>query len=187
LQVAPGANLALPDRASLTLASRGAGGISLGGDVHTAGGSISVITSARNAGGVGTLAGDITVGQGLHLDVAGGWVNAWRDGVASPSAHNPATSGGSLALRSGAGLSLGDGALLDVSGGGKVSSSGVVSGGNAGSLVLLSAPRSDTGSLVATPFRLGNAVLRGLALQGAKGGSLSVEERIICKFERMIG
>ena len=67
----------------------------------------------------------------------------------------------------------GEGSVIDVSGGLRVGSSGGLTGGNAGSISLSSSPVIDGETLAGTPFEL-NGALRGAALAGARGASLSL-------------
>ena len=158
-----GADLRLPDRGGVVLYARGEQGISLQGDITAAGGSISAQTVANTLSAPATAPGQISVGAGVSLDVAGRLVNRQRDGVLAQSSTN----GGSITLRSGAGLVLEEGSVLDVSGGASVATGGALSGGNAGALTLSSALVGGA----AQRFDL-RGELHGEAL--ARGGNLSL-------------
>ena len=129
--IALGADLAMPTGAVVDLAAGGAAGADLEADIHTTGGSVSVVT--RPALGLG-FAGGVTLGAGKVIDVSADWVNRALDGATAMAA----TSGGSVTLSSGAALDLQDASRIDVSGGATVSTAGAVAGTSAGSVTLQS-------------------------------------------------
>ena len=165
LSLAGASSAKLAERNSLSLYARGSEGIALKGDVHIAGGTLSVATVSHNQRA--TLAGDIVVGEDVQLDLAGRLLNQERDGAAVLGSAG----GGSLFLQSGKGLVIGAGALLDVSGGATVRGNGAIAAGSAGKIVLSNSLIDEKESAVKSVFTLGGT-LRGYGLNS--GGNLTL-------------
>ncbi|OYU77999.1 MAG: hypothetical protein CFE45_30045, partial [Burkholderiales bacterium PBB5] len=165
-----GAALALGPRATISLTAQGSGGLRLGGDLASAGGTLAVRATDGAAGSaVGvTVAGPLTVDASVQLDVSGTWVN--QQGLAAgqpvPAA---ALGGGNVTLQASHGLVLQTGSHIDVSGGATVRANGAISGTSAGRIVAEGNLGVSTVGEPLAPFQLG-ASLAGWALNG--GGSL---------------
>jgi len=162
----PGADLRLPERATLRLGAAGAAGITLGADVRSTGGSL--IAQTANLDGNGEVrAGALTVASDAALDMGGNWVNRRLDGAQARAA----VAGGSVQLLAAYGLDVKDGSVIDVSGGATVAASGTVGGTAAGRVVLESNRAVSSGTDVLGALHVG-AELRGYGL--TQGGSLRV-------------
>jgi filamentous hemagglutinin family protein len=154
-----GADLLLPERSSVSLRSR-LGDIALNASTTSRGGSVSATASE----------GSVALADGQRIDVAGNFVNRWRDGAAARAA----VKGGSIALRAGQALSLGRGTVLDASGGATLGANGSsVSGTAAGSIVLESNNASISDAPLAA-MTLGGE-LRAFGWAAGQGGSLRVK------------
>ncbi|AHF93378.1 filamentous hemagglutinin [Opitutaceae bacterium TAV5] len=119
----------------------------------------------------------IRLGEGAVIDVSGLWINERLGGM---SVTTPlAIHGGSVSLKTVNDLILGADSVIDVSGGGRLTTAGKVTSGNAGSILLQNDILPDQGrgfswvpSTLQGVFDVMQAELRGYAL-GA-GGSLSL-------------
>lgn len=176
ITLADGANLQLANGSTVDWAARGTGGITLGGDIRSSGGTVSMQTNEVGAAHAsyednGAGFGTITLKAGRQIDVSGNWVNQVTDGKASAAALK----GGSVTLKSAHGLQLEAGSGINVSGGATLlRSDGSVKGTDAGS-IKLSANGAYTTLAVSSDAL--DAVVLQASLQGysmAKGGSLSL-------------
>lgn len=166
--VGTAAAIALPTAASLEIAAFDK--VELGHAISASGGTV------KAAGA------QVSVGDGVAIDLAGQWINdlpasrsrgsASRDEAARPTA-TIATAGGSLMLKGENGVSVGQAAEIDVSGGVHLSSAGKLSGGKAGSIAL-STPTALPGEARGLSIA-GNALFLGYGLN--TGGTLKLQGR----------
>ncbi|MBI5335809.1 MAG: filamentous hemagglutinin family protein [Burkholderiales bacterium] len=164
-----GADLLLPEQSSVTLRSR-LGDVALNASTVTRGGTVAVTAGYGTTAQSGPGAPAITLAAGQRIDVAGNWVNRWRDGADARAAVN----GGSIALKAGGALTLGTGSVLDASGGATLAANGsTVTGTAAGSIVLESNNGSASDQALA-PLTLGGE-LRAYGWGQGQGGSLRVK------------
>lgn len=164
-----GADLLLPDQSSVTLRSR-LGDVALNASTVTRGGAVAVTAGYGTTAQSGPGAPAITLAAGQRIDVAGNWVNRWRDGADARAA----VKGGSIALKAGGALTLGTGSVLDASGGATLAANGsTVKGTAAGSIVLESNNGSASDQALA-PLTLGGE-LRAYGWGPGQGGSLRVK------------
>ncbi len=163
-----GAALALAPRSSVDLAAGGVAGIRIGANYQSEGGSFSARTRDLYATAVAgaSRAGAIVLGAGKAIDVSGHWVNRVLDGATVAAA----AAGGSVTLSSARALNLLDASRIDVSGGATVSTTGAVTGTNAGSITLESNVLRNA-SENASLMHIG-ANLKGRSLVG--GGTLAL-------------
>ncbi|MQY51005.1 filamentous haemagglutinin family protein [Rhodocyclus gracilis] len=159
--------------------------MNVAGQIVAPSGSIDLSTSARDAQGKSYVYGDrsntLLIDSGARLSVAGTWVNDYLDGFLSTTPK--AINGGTLRLASLYDVDVRSGSLLDVSGGALVSTTGTLSGGNAGSITLTSgginkpdAPGEQT-TLSDGVRRTASVFLDGTLAAYAlgKGGSLEID------------
>ena len=146
--------------------------VNVGSNVLAPGGSIalnSVITPGIR--GLELPQAGLSVASGVVLDVRGNWTNDTLDPANAAPATPTAVNGGSIALtltpNTGA-LRVGDDVQLQASGGAWLQTGGKLLGGRGGAITLQAGPT------VSTEFgsRLG---VDGFGVNGARGGSLSVE------------
>jgi filamentous hemagglutinin family protein len=149
-----------------TQLSLSGGEVAVDGAIAAQSGNISINTQLTNAT-LGQLSGAITLGAGGALDVSGGWVNDRPPGVATPDLSPIFIQGGSVKLSAQGDVSLAQGSRIDVSGGGRRQSSGKLVAGNAGA-IKLEAARVGGSNVQA------QGEMRGYALPGGQGGSLSL-------------
>ena len=163
-----GAALALAPKSSVDLAAGGVGGIRIGANYQSEGGSFSARTRDLYATAVAgaSRSGAVVLGAGKAIDVSGHWVNRSRDGATVAAA----AAGGSVTLSSARALNLLDTSRIDVSGGATVSTAGAVKGTNAGSITLESNVLRNA-SENASLMHIG-ADLKGRSLVG--GGTLAL-------------
>jgi len=170
-----GAHLQLGAGSTVSWAARGSAGITLGGDIRSSGGTVSMETNEKAAdrqtyADNGTGFGTITLKAGRQIDVSGNWVNQVADGKASAAALK----GGSVTLKSAHGLQLESGSGINVSGGATLLRSGVVKSSDAGSIQL--SANGAYSELVTASSALDPVVLQA-NLQGysmAQGGKLGL-------------
>lgn len=170
-----GANLLLGKKSTVDWAARGEGGITLGGDIRSAGGTVSMQTNEKSStqdyAANGTGFGALTLKAGKQIDVGGNWVNQVADGQTSAAA----VKGGTVTMKSAHGLALQEGSGINVSGGATLQlADGAVKGSDAGTITLNANgayASLATGSDVLDPFTL-QATLQGFSL--AKGGTLNL-------------
>ncbi|MFA6179812.1 MAG: ESPR-type extended signal peptide-containing protein, partial [Candidatus Methylopumilus sp.] len=150
--------------AKLSLSGRD---IEVNKNIVARGGSISL----KSAFTEGTLVGDdtdITVANGVKLDVSGNWVN---DTLSSPATGRVIADGGDVSISSGDEVVLGKNSLVDVSGGGWLQRDKKLVGGDGGNISIAGqVGQDDTTFTYKAPML--NGELRGYAL--GEGGSLSI-------------
>lgn len=134
-------------------------------------------SAAESPTGEVKTTGLVRVGDGVHVDLGGAWVNAL--GSATPLATS-ATPGGSFTA-TGYGVQLGTGSVVDVSGGASVSPTGAVTGAAAGSIVLRDYTRIEQAD---APTLLLGGELRGYSAQASGGvatggGALSLQTHTV--------
>lgn len=119
-------------------------------------------------------AASVTLAPGVRIDASGLWTNALLDPTTIAGAAF--ANGGSVTLDSSQALRLGAGSVIDVSGGGAVSASGVLSGGQGGSVTLI----GDDPAAATTPahkqVRLAGVTLIAEGTGTAGGGKLLISE-----------
>ncbi len=144
IAIEKGADLSLARAATVDLASGGSAGITLAGDIHSEGGTVTARTRDLGSQALGgtTRAGAVTLAAGTDVDVSGDWVNRALDGATAVAA----TAGGTVTLSSARSLVLEDASRIDVSGGATVSTSGAVAGTSGGSITLESDQKRGAGA-----------------------------------------
>ncbi len=118
--------------------------------------------------------GNITIGAGAILNVAGGTADDER--TSSAAGTQPLlTQGGKITVK-GSNVTLAPTSALDVSGGAQVSSTGKIAYGDAGKIALQAGVDSNSSlAVVGGSLDLTGAVLRGFTGLGKKGGTLSMQ------------
>lgn len=147
----------LGDRAELRLMSR-AGDVDVARSLQSAGGQVSLLS--KEAG--------VQLAAGQQVDLAGQFVNQWRDGLQ----RTDAVAGGQFSASGQTGVVLEAGSAVDVSGGATVTQAGVVQGAAAGRISLSHTAEAATARDAAHPGLVLAGQLSGQSL-GA-GGSLSL-------------
>lgn len=134
----------------------------------------------------GSAVGDdtnITVAEGVKLDVSGNWMN---DTLPTGATGRVLTDGGKVSINSGDEVKLGTGSLVDVSGGGWLQRNGKLVNGDAGSITIASQVgqgSADNPFTYIAPELKGE--LRGFAL--GTGGELSITAPFITIGNSRIG
>ncbi|MGZ8252372.1 MAG: filamentous hemagglutinin N-terminal domain-containing protein, partial [Methylophilaceae bacterium] len=158
LNLAQGAKLALSGR-----------DIEVNKNIVARGGSISLESSFT----VGTLVGedtDVTVANGVTLDVSGNWVN---DTLVGAPVGRVVVDGGDVSMNAGNQIEVGSNSLIDVSGGGWLKRDKTLVAGDGGDISIVGQfKQSNSGNPFTYKAPVLNGELRGYAL--GEGGSLSI-------------
>lgn len=185
--VAPGENLDLGPRGSLTLSGAN---IDIFGSIVSPGGAVtlnaynlspSAVEELRNSTSPTTPAantnrGVITLGSGASINTAGLIVDD-RLSAPDPFELPLAINGGSININAFT-ASLMEGSVLDVSGGVRVDPFGARTYGTGGSIGIVSGRDLNLIGVTGGKLTLGST-LRGFAGMGARGGSLSIQAQLI--------
>jgi filamentous hemagglutinin family protein len=166
VSIQAGETLTVPGGGSLSLAG---GEIAVEGAISAPSGQVDLTTKLTGAT-LGQLSGAIALGPEARIDASGGWINdrpAQSTGDNRLSRGRILADGGSVSLTAQGDVALASGSLIDVSGGGRRTLGNDVEAGNAGAIAVKAA------AIDGSDIHLDGG-LRGYALSGGQGGSLSL-------------
>lgn len=164
-----GADLLLPEQSTVALRSR-LGDVALNASTVSRGGAVAVTAGYGTTAATGPDAPAVSLAAGQRIDVAGNWVNRWRDGADARGA----VKGGSIALKAGGALTLGTGSVLDASGGATLAANGSTVAGTAAGSIVLESNNASVSDQALAPITLGGE-LRAYGWGAGQGGSLRIK------------